>query len=93
MLNVGGHIADSFQVEPQSARLRDAVEAALDRLRPGLVADGGNVELVGIDTDGTVRVMLQGACASCPAQLATLRVAIEEPLRRAVPGVSGVIPS
>ncbi len=93
MLNEGAEIADSIQVEPQNARLRDAVEAALDRLRPGLVADGGNVELVGIDPDGTVRVTLQGACASCPAQLATVRVAIEEPLRRAVPGVSGVIPS
>jgi Fe-S cluster biogenesis protein NfuA len=93
MLNEGAEIADSIQVEPQNARLRDAVEAALDRLRPGLVADGGNVELVGIDPDGTVRVMLQGACASCPAQLATVRVAIEEPLRRTVPGVSGVIPS
>ncbi len=93
MLNEGAEIADSIQVEPQNARLRDAVEAALDRLRPGLVADGGNVEVGGIDPDGTVRVTLQGAFASCQAHLATVRVEFEEPLRRTVPGVSGVIPS
>ena len=53
---------------------REIVEAWLDRIRPALVADGGNVELVGVEHDGTVRVVLQGTCADCPAQLATLRV-------------------
>ena len=72
--------------------LRAAVEAALDRIRPGLIADGGNVELVDVGADGVVRVMLQGECARCPAQLATLRVGIEEPLRRQVPGVTAVVP-
>lgn len=70
---------------------RELVEAWLDRIRPGLVADGGNVELVGIEHDGTVRVALQGACAQCPAQLATLRVGIEEPLKRALPGIQAVV--
>lgn len=69
----------------------DAVEAQLDRLRPALVADGGNVELLGVDADGTVRVTLQGQCATCPAQIATLRLGIEEPLREAIPGVLGVV--
>lgn len=68
------------------------VEAALDRLRPALVADGGNVELVGVDDDGTVRVALQGACANCPAQLATVRVGLEEPLVKRVAGVTAVVP-
>ncbi len=71
--------------------LRDEVEGALDRLRPGLVADGGNVELLGVDADGTVRVVMQGACATCPAQMATIRIGLEEPLRRAVPGVKSVV--
>ncbi|MBW2272724.1 MAG: NifU family protein [Deltaproteobacteria bacterium] len=71
---------------------REEVEAILDRIRPGLVADGGNVELLDVDADGTVRVHLQGACSTCPAQLATLRVAIEEPLQRALPGITAVIP-
>lgn len=74
------------QVRPKRA----AVEEQLDRIRPGLVADGGNVELREIEADGTVRIVLQGACATCPAQSATLRVAIEEPLRKAVPGVTAV---
>lgn len=70
---------------------REAVEQVLDRIRPGLVADGGNVELRQVDEDGTVRIELQGACAACPAKLATLRIGIEEPLRKALPGVRGVV--
>ncbi len=72
---------------PQS----EAVEAVLDRLRVGLIADGGNLELVGVDTDGTVRVVFQGECVDCPAQFATLRVAIEKPLRDAVEGITAVV--
>ena len=78
----------------QAARrntLRDAVEAHLDALRPALVADGGNVELLGVDVDGAVRVRLLGACAVCPAQLATLKFGLEEPLRAAIPKVTHLI--
>jgi len=71
--------------------LRQRVEAALDLLRPALVADGGNVELLEVDEDGTVHLQLQGACATCPAQLATLRVALEPTLREEVPGVTHVV--
>jgi Fe-S cluster biogenesis protein NfuA len=67
------------------------VEAIVDRLRPALVADGGNIEVLGIDSDGTVRVALQGECATCPAQMATLRIGIEEPLIRALAGVIAVV--
>ena len=70
---------------------REIVEAWLDRVRPALVADGGNVELVSIEHDGTVRIALQGNCADCPAQLATLRVGIEEPLMQAVRGIRSVV--
>ncbi len=70
---------------------REIVESWLDRVRPALVADGGNIELVAIDHDGTVRVAMQGACADCPAQLATLRIGIEEPLKKAVAGIQSVI--
>lgn len=72
--------------------LHGEVEIVLDRLRPALVADGGNVELVGVEDDGTVRVALQGACATCPAQHATLRIGLEDPIRRAIPAVTAVIP-
>lgn len=71
--------------------MREAVEAELDRLRPGLIADGGNVELMDVDEDGTVRLELQGTCKTCPAQVATLRIGIEDPLRRAVKGISAVV--
>lgn len=70
---------------------REAIEAVLDRIRPGLVADGGNLELLDVGVDGVVRVAFQGACATCPAQTATLRVAVEEPLRRVVRGVTAVV--
>lgn len=70
---------------------RELVEAWLDRIRPALVADGGNVELVAVDHDGTVRITLQGTCADCPSQLATVRVGIEEPLKRGLRGVQSVL--
>lgn len=73
-------------------RLRGEVEAVLDRLRPGLVLDGGNVELVAVDEAGAVSVLLQGACADCPARLATLRFVIEATLRRELPAVTQVVP-
>ena len=78
--------------QPASQRsLREVVESQLDQLRPSLIADGGNLELLGIDADGTVRISFQGQCTTCPAQLATLRIGIEEPLRQAVPAVTGVV--
>lgn len=76
--------------EPED-RLRHRVEVVLDRIRPALVADGGNVELVGVDADGLVRVTLQGACTTCPAQAATLQLGLEPLLREEVPGVTGVV--
>ena len=77
--------------ESLSRELHERVETALDRIRPGLIADGGNVELLGVAGDGTVRLELQGACASCPAQAATLRYGIEPALRRDVPGIRAVV--
>jgi Fe-S cluster biogenesis protein NfuA len=68
------------------------VERVLDRLRPALVADGGDVELVQVDEDGTVQVTLLGTCARCPAQLATLRYGLEARLRSEIPEVVAVVP-
>ena len=73
------------------SELRDRVEVILDRLRPALVADGGNVELVGVAEDGTVSLVLQGACATCPAQSTTLREGLEAGLRREIPEVAAVV--
>ena len=87
--------ADPCGVEPASAlvqRLRPQVEAILDRLRPGVLVDGGNVELVGVDDAGVVSVQFQGACVQCPAQLATLRFVIEATLRQELPAITQVVP-
>ena len=75
-----------------ATELRRRVELALDRLRPALLRDGGNLELLAVAEDGTVRIELQGACVTCPAQAATLRYALEPALRREVPGVAGIVP-
>ena len=72
---------------PQEAEVR----AALDKVRPGLIADGGNVELAGIQPDGTVRLSLQGECSRCPAAEMTLRHAIEPVLRSQVPGIAEIV--
>ena len=71
--------------------LRDRVEIALDGLRPGLIADGGNVELVDVAEDGTVCLVLQGACATCPAQSATIRFGVEAALRAQIPEITAVV--
>jgi Fe-S cluster biogenesis protein NfuA len=75
----------------RSRSLRVRVEAALDQLRPALVADGGGVEVVDVGEDGTVQVVFLGACATCPAQLATLRLGLEERLREALPELTGLV--
>lgn len=67
------------------------MRAALDVLRPGLIADGGNLELVRVDEDGSILLDLQGSCATCPAQDATLHQVIEPYLKENVPGVTCVI--
>ena len=66
------------------------VETVLDELRPFLLADGGNVEVVEIDGP-VVKVRLQGACGSCPSSTMTLKMGIERKLREMIPEVSEVI--
>jgi Fe-S cluster biogenesis protein NfuA len=67
----------------------DNVETVLDELRPYLMADGGNVELVEIDGP-IVRLRLQGACGSCPSSTMTLKMGIERRLREQIPEVAEV---
>ena len=66
------------------------VERTLDELRPYLMADGGNVEVVEIDGP-IVKVRLQGACGSCPSSTMTLKMGIERKLREAIPEVAEVV--
>ena len=62
------------------------VETTLDELRPYLMADGGNVELVEIEGP-VVRLRLQGACGSCPSSAMTLRMGIERRLKEEIPEI------
>ncbi len=66
------------------------VERVLDELRPYLMADGGNVEIVELDGP-VVKVRLQGACGSCPSSTMTLKMGIERKLREAIPEVTEVV--
>jgi Fe-S cluster biogenesis protein NfuA len=65
------------------------VEKVLDDLRPYLMSDGGNVELVEIDGP-VVKLRLQGACGSCPSSAMTLRMGIERRLREMIPEIAEV---
>jgi len=71
--------------------LEDKVKAALNDVRPSLQADGGDVEFVSLADDGTVSVKLTGACGSCPMSQMTLKMGIEQYLRKEIPEVSAVV--
>jgi Fe-S cluster biogenesis protein NfuA len=67
----------------------ERVEKALDSIRPALMADGGNVELVAVE-DGIVKVRLQGACGTCPSALMTLKQGLEVRVKEEVPEIKEV---
>jgi Fe-S cluster biogenesis protein NfuA len=71
------------------ALTNENVEKVLDDLRPYLMADGGNVELVELDGP-VVKLRLQGACGSCPSSAMTLRMGIERRLREFIPEIAEV---
>jgi Fe-S cluster biogenesis protein NfuA len=75
---------------PKETTMREKVEAVLDKIRPNLVQDGGNVELVDIN-DGTVKLKLVGACAGCPMSTMTLKMGIERILKQEIPEVKEVV--
>jgi Fe-S cluster biogenesis protein NfuA len=70
--------------------MREKIEAVLNQIRPNLVRDGGNVELVDA-TDGIVRVRLTGACGGCPMASMTLKHGVERVLKERVPEVKEVV--
>ncbi|MDJ0647782.1 MAG: NifU family protein [Xenococcaceae cyanobacterium MO_188.B19] len=71
------------------ALTEENVETVLDELRPYLMADGGNVELVDIEGP-IVKLRLQGACGSCPSSTMTLKMGIERRLREKIPEIAEV---
>lgn len=71
--------------------MREQVEKVLAQVRPMLQADGGDVELVDVTSEGTVKVRLRGACHGCPSATVTLKMGIERTLKEKVPGIKEVI--
>jgi Fe-S cluster biogenesis protein NfuA len=70
--------------------VKDRVEKALDEVRPYLIADGGNVELVNLTDDGIAELRLTGACGHCPMSTMTLRAGVERAILRSVPEIKRV---
>ena len=68
----------------------ELLKKVLEEIRPNLQADGGDMEYVGVDDEGVVKLELQGACAGCPMSSLTLSMGIERILKEHVPGVTRV---
>ena len=70
--------------------MKEKVEKVLDKVRPSLMADGGNVELVDVE-DGVVKVRLTGACGGCPMSQMTLKMGIERVIKQEIPEIKEVV--
>ncbi len=71
--------------------MKEQVQTALEKIRPTLQADGGDVVLIDVEEDGTVKVKLTGACGGCPMASMTLKHGIERLLKQEVSGVKEVL--
>jgi len=70
---------------------KEKVQEALNKVRPLLQRDGGDVELVDVNSEGVVQVRLKGACGGCPAAAMTLKNGIEQVLKQELPEVKSVV--
>lgn len=71
--------------------MKEKVEVALDKIRPMLRADGGDIKLVEVTPDGKVKVKLTGSCGCCPMSQMTLKNSVEKALKEEVIGVKEVV--
>jgi Fe-S cluster biogenesis protein NfuA len=71
--------------------IKEKVEIALNKIRPSLQMDGGDVQLVDVSPDGVVKVKLMGACGGCPMSQMTLKMGIEQTLKKEIPEVKKVV--
>jgi Fe-S cluster biogenesis protein NfuA len=70
--------------------MKEKVQEVLDKIRPLLQKDGGDIQLVDV-VDGIVRVKLQGACGSCPMSAMTLKMGVERQLKQELPEIKEVV--
>ena len=71
--------------------IKDRVKKALERVRPYLQSDGGDIELIEITDDLSVKVKLKGACHGCPYSMQTLKAGVEQAIMKEVPEIKSVI--
>jgi Fe-S cluster biogenesis protein NfuA len=71
--------------------MKDKVQTVIDKIRPSLQADGGDIELVDVDENGIVTVRLTGACHGCPMAKITLKNGVEKFLKQELPEVTAVV--
>jgi len=71
--------------------LREEVQKVINEIRPQLIADGGDIELIDVSEEGTVKVRLKGSCAGCPMSQMTLELGVERYLKSKLPKVKRVI--
>lgn len=76
----------------QPHTIKDRVQGVLNLIRPAVQADGGDIELVDVSSEGVVSIRFHGACHGCPSSTMTLQMGIEKNLREKVPEVTAVIP-
>lgn len=70
--------------------MKEKVKAAIEKVRPFLQRDGGDIEFIDVQ-DGVVKVKLQGACGSCPMSMMTLKMGVEKQLKEEIPEVKEVV--
>lgn len=77
--------------KPYLEEIIEKINSAIDEVRPYLNADGGDVELVELSGDNTVKVRLSGACDGCPFSMMTLKAGIEQAIRKKFPEMKELI--
>ena len=71
--------------------MKEKVQKVLDQIKPALQADGGDIQLVEVTSDGVVKVKLTGACGSCPMSQMTLKMGVERTLKEKFPEINEVV--
>jgi Fe-S cluster biogenesis protein NfuA len=71
--------------------MEEKVKKVMEEIRPFLMADGGDAEIVEVSKDGIVKIRLKGACGHCPMSTMTLKMGIEKKLRDSIPEVREVV--
>ena len=72
--------------------IKEKVQGVINLIRPAVQADGGDIELVDVLSDGVVQIRFHGACHGCPSSTMTLQMGIERNLREKVPEITRVVP-